>query len=323
VSFAADGRGWVRYASPAKINLSLRVGPVQDDGFHPLVSWMATVGLFDTLAFRLSPPTSAGDSGSSGPVVCTCSDPSIPTDERNLVVRAALALRRQALLDAASPDKVRAGVEIRLDKVVPHGGGLGGGSSDAATTLVALNQLWHLGWPKERLATVAASVGSDVSFFLNAPGALCRGRGEIVQPAPAPAVGWAVLILPGLPMPTPAVYKQFDRMRLGADLSAVPDISRIPSWATLDAKHLLPELVNDLEAPAFAIEPKLGDLRSAVERTAGRVVRMSGSGSTLFTLADERAEAERLAETAASHLSVRAVAVELARHAASVIPPGS
>ncbi|MGN6625787.1 MAG: 4-(cytidine 5'-diphospho)-2-C-methyl-D-erythritol kinase [Tepidisphaeraceae bacterium] len=285
----------MRVRSPAKINLQLRIGPLQQDGFHPLVSWMVTVGLFDTLDF--SP-------ADEGVTTLTCSDPSIPTDSRNLVIKAVDLLRAES--------GATSGVAIHLEKTIPAGGGLGGGSGNAATTLQALNTLWQLKLSPERLRQLAARLGSDVAFFLDAPSALCTGRGEVVSPTPAPRGLFAVLILPDVMMPTPAVYRQLDAMRpdgQAGDWDAPVDFS---AWQKLPVDALLAKLQNDLEAPAFALRSDLGQLRHNIEQTLGRTVRMSGSGSTLFTLFDRNEIAEIAAKKIQDGFSVRTINVPLA-----------
>jgi 4-diphosphocytidyl-2-C-methyl-D-erythritol kinase len=227
----------------------------------------------------------------------------LPTDERNLVIRAALALREHVRRPTLA-------ATIELEKRIPSGGGLGGGSSDAATTLLALNELWSLKLDRSELCRVADRVGSDVPFFLFPPSADCRGRGEVVTPLPPPKPRAAVLILPGTSMPTPAVYRRFD------ELSPTPppldSTFRFDDWAHLDTSTLLPRLVNDLEPPAFSIDPKLGRLRDDAERLLGRAVRMSGSGSTLFTLFDTIDEAEQAAELLTVRLSILSRVVQIA-----------
>jgi 4-diphosphocytidyl-2-C-methyl-D-erythritol kinase len=156
-----------------------------------------------------------------------------------------------------------------------------------------------------------------VPFFVAAsfhgPSAACAGRGEIVRPLPPPAPRWAVLVLPPFGLATGDVYGRFDALRLGDDaaMAAEADWRR---WATLRARELLPRLVNDLEPAAFSLSPPLAALRDEVERTAGRVVRMSGSGSSLFTLfdADEAEDARAAAEKIEVRHGVAAVVVELA-----------
>jgi 4-diphosphocytidyl-2C-methyl-D-erythritol kinase len=203
-------------------------------------------------------------------------------------------------------------VDAMLRKTIPLGAGLGGGSSDAARTLMGLSRFWRADWPTQRLAEVAATLGSDVPFFLYGPSSVCTGRGEVVRPVSPPGVAkWAVLMLPDVHMPTPAVYRMFDEMNLGFDAEMRDE----PDWeqlATLGAKELLPRLVNDLERPAFEIRPELGTLRADVELHVRRPVRMSGSGSSLFTLFDEQREAELAADDISARTKVRALAVEVA-----------
>ena len=288
----------MRVLAPAKINLHLRVGPRREDGFHSLLSWFVTVGLFDTLTFEAA---AAGARTSM-----TCDMPGLPCDERNLVMRVADALAAHLAVDAKSGSPLR----IALFKRIPTGAGLGGGSADAARALAALNQIWNAGRSAGELSALAARFGSDLSFFFHAPSAICLGRGEIVEPVARPSASWVMLVLPQVEMPTPAVYRQFDAMGLGN----VREITEAPDWATwskLSSEELLTKLVNDLEPPAFEIAPDLGDLRSRIERLLGRPVRMSGSGSSLFTLYDDQSAAIVAAGRIEREKSVKAVAVEL------------
>jgi 4-diphosphocytidyl-2-C-methyl-D-erythritol kinase len=295
----------MRLSAPAKINLHLRVGQVQNDGFHPLLSWMTSVGLFDTLTLEDAP---------SG-IVLTCDDPRIPTDASNLISRAVLLMQEVSQQHKARP--FRAGVFLRLEKRIPPGGGLGGGSSNAARTLLALNSFWNLGQTIEQLSSLAARLGSDVPFFLFGPSSICQGRGEIVQPIAIPKPRFATLVLPDIAMPTPRVYQMFDSLGSGKaqadqDQPVWPAMSMVEwqEWTSLRADELLPRLINDLEAPAFAISPHLGRLRNDLEQALGRIVRMSGSGSTLFTLFDDHASAQRAAETITQR-GTQAIAVEI------------
>ena len=303
---------------PAKINLHLRVGPCRADGFHPLLTWMCTVGLFDTLSLRLSDapapavPTgtaASGDTRTGGlRIVLECEPAGLPCDERNLVVRVGNAWQT-----GAPP----AAIVARLTKRTPVGAGLGGGSSNAARMVLALDRLFPGsggGRSVGDLSAFAARFGSDVPFFLAGPSSVCAGRGEIVRPIDKPRPRWAVLVLPNVMMPTPDVYRRFDALGLGSieDIENEPDWSH---WTTLDALSLLPRLVNDLELPAFAIRPELGEMRTGIERALGRPVRMSGSGSSLFTLFDEGEEARMAAQSLTEVLGgwkARIEAVELA-----------
>jgi 4-diphosphocytidyl-2-C-methyl-D-erythritol kinase len=280
----------MRLLAPAKINLHLRVGPRRDDGFHPLLTWMCTVGLFDTLELTLQNPAGRRVGGDAGFLLAT-DDPQLPTDARNLVVRGA-----QAMADHAR--RLREGIAVGesavsafLYKRIPAGAGLGGGSSDAARAMLGLARLWD--WPGStgELASLAVTIGSDLPFFFHGPSSICTGRGEAVTPLRPPAAKWAMLALPDIAMPTPAVYAKFDEMGLG-DADAIEHRPDFESWAAGPAETLLRGLVNDLEAPAFALRPDLGALRERVEQSLGRPVRMSGSGSSLFTLYDARPDAE-------------------------------
>jgi 4-diphosphocytidyl-2-C-methyl-D-erythritol kinase len=293
---------------PAKINLHLRVGPRRSDGFHSLLTWMTTIGLFDTLSLTDLSRVPRDGTIASG-IVLTCDDPSLPCDQSNLVYKAAALMRTAAQANGftIAPD-----VEIHLQKRIPAGGGLGGGSADAAFTLLGLNAVWHMGRSLPQLSELAAKLGSDVPFFLFGPSSVCRGRGEAVRPIGVPASEmWVTLVLPPIAMPTADVYRRFDDMGLGTE----QDVQQEPpweQWLSLDAQSLLPKLVNDLEPPAFAIAPRLGELRSAIEQSLARPVRMSGSGSSLFTLFDTKNEATAAAEKITSMHGVRALAVELA-----------
>lgn len=279
--------------STAKVNLYLRVGPRRPDGFHGLVSWFCSVGLEDELEF--------GPGEVRGVISLTCDHPEVPCDERNLIVKAGALL-------AAEGGGDRPGVRVHLRKRIPMGGGLGGGSSNAAAALRGLQQVWGIQLDPEREARIAAQLGSDVPFFLNAPSAICRGRGERITRVAQPVPKGIVLLLPPIAMPTPAVYRKFDEMGLGTDLEAVERTLPDPR---LRAEELLPTLVNDLEAPAFAISKELAQLRDRAEKVAGRPVRMSGSGSTLFTLCDEVASAEGMAARLGRDLGIRAVGCAL------------
>jgi 4-diphosphocytidyl-2-C-methyl-D-erythritol kinase len=289
----------MRLIAPAKINLHLRVGPLSAaEGFHPVLTWMCTVALFDTLSFtRIEAPGLRFE----------CDDPKLPTDGRNLVVRAT---------ELIADHKFTTGLGISLEKRIPSGAGLGGGSSDAARTLLGVNQFLKLGRSVSDLAKLAAQLGSDVPFFLHGPSSVCTGRGEIVKPIRRPTPRFAVLVLPGVHVPTPSVYRRFDEMNLG-DARAFADGSSQPDWrdwSDLSADQLLPRLTNDLEPAAFSLEPALARLHGEVQAVLGdRPVRMSGSGSSLFTLFDDRPGAdEAAAKLASARPDVRSLAVELA-----------
>lgn len=266
--------------APAKINLVLRVGPVDPGtGYHPLGTWMCTVGLFDRLRFAGAP-----GAGPPGLAQLVCDDPSLPRDAGNLVVRAASALCAAAGID---PSRLR----IELKKRIPAAAGLGGGSSDAAATLLGLNEMLSLDRGRDELCAIAARLGADVPFFVEGGrtggSAWCTGRGERISPANAPTrARVALLVLPRhVALSTAAVYRRFDDLGLGRDenLEEGPDPAAL---AGLGAREMLPRLRNDLEAAAFSLSDELSGMREAVERALRRPVRMSGSGSALYTLYD-------------------------------------
>ncbi len=286
----------MRWLAPAKINLHLRVGKRRNDGFHPLCSWLVTVGLFDRLVIKRE---------ASG-FLLRCDEPTIPVDDRNLVAKAA-----RAFVGEAGTTTERLNCSVTLLKSIPHGSGLGGGSSDAATMLVALDQLQKTGWAVDQLMKVGATIGSDVPFFFQTPSALLLGRGETVKPLAPPAVKWAVLVLPPMHVSTADCYRQFDSMGFGND-DAVNQMPDFAGWAALDARGLAEKLVNDLEPAAFALQPNLASLRDRIELDSKQIVRMSGSGSSLFLLADNQAAADGLAGLVQRNTGIRAMAVPLA-----------
>jgi 4-diphosphocytidyl-2-C-methyl-D-erythritol kinase len=303
----------MRLVAPAKINLHLRVGRPSSDGFHPLLSWFCTIGLFDTLTLSLNPPEQPAAietaAGREAPAIILSTDfPDLPVDDRNLIVRVA-----KALADTSGPlmARRREGVSVLLDKSIPMGAGLGGGSSDAARMLLGLNNLWGIGWSAQRLSEFAARFGSDLPFFFHGPSSICTGRGEKVRPIPVPQARWAVLMLPQINMATPAVYRKFDEMDLGRaeTINVEPDWK---AWSELSSDSLLPLLVNDLEAPAFALSRELLGIYTASSRILKRVVRMSGSGSSLFTLFDSQEAADEAARQIQAQLNVSAQALLLA-----------
>ncbi len=296
--------------APAKINLHLRVGRRRDDGFHPLVSWMCTVGLFDNLTLEpvhIDPISERG--AGSRYVTLVCDAPDLAVDQTNLVVRTAAGFLEAARTTHEVP--ATAGFHATLVKRIPMGAGLGGGSSDGARALLGLNAYFRTDWPASKLSAFAARFGSDMPFFVHGPSSICRGRGEFVRPIASPAPQWAVLLLPDIMMPTAQVYRRFDEMGLGNDREVEAELNWA-SWSRLGVQELLFNLVNDLEPPAFAIAPALADLRQQAEQIVKRPVRMSGSGSSLFTLFDHQAEADTAARELGKRLDVRAMAVQLA-----------
>jgi len=269
-----DGGG-VEVLAPAKLNLFLEILGRRDDGYHEIESLMVTVDLFDTLTFADDP---------SGRIELVCDDPTLPTGPENLVVRAAERLR-----SVSGSDR---GARITLSKSIPAEAGLAGGSSDAAATLAGLDRLWDLKMPANRLDELAATIGSDVAFFRHGPCAVCRGRGEVVEPRGLPIPLHFVLVCPPIGSRTAEVYRNLippGRPRpIGAILEALE---------AGDAPRLGRELFNRLQPVAETLAPPLGDVRDALVGLGPSLDGhlMSGSGSAYFGLARDRDAAEEAA----------------------------
>jgi 4-diphosphocytidyl-2-C-methyl-D-erythritol kinase len=237
-------------------------------------------------------------------LVVTGRSTGVPVEpEKNLAGRAALAL--------AAAGGVAARARITLHKVLPHGGGIGGGSSDAASTLLALNAEWELRWPVARLAPIAASLGSDIPFFLEAVPSLCTGRGEIMTPLLPRHPLFAVLIVPPMGCPTKAVYQAFDAGRRHEPARAGTDWQ---ACAEMTAEELNCVLVNDLESAAFLVAPGLESLRDRAARLLGRPIQMTGSGSTLFTLCGAGEQAEEMSRRLQAEMKDACASVAVGLH---------
>jgi 4-diphosphocytidyl-2-C-methyl-D-erythritol kinase len=257
--------------APAKVNLFLEVTARRADGYHELRTLLVAVSLFDALSFA-----------PDGSIRLSCTDPNLGTGPENLVVRAAEVLRRHA--------GIRAGAAIALTKRIPVAAGLGGGSSDAAATLVGLNRLWKLRLGRDELIRLAAELGSDVPFFLRRPAAWCTGRGEVVTPWAIGRRLHLVLACPPFGMKTPDVYR-----RVSVPKRPVGSAAVMEAVAAGDVEDVARHLHNRLQGPALALRPELNEWldRLAATRPLGRLV--SGSGSTVFALARDVADARRIA----------------------------
>jgi 4-diphosphocytidyl-2C-methyl-D-erythritol kinase len=178
-----------------------------------------------------------------------------------------------------------------LTKNIPVGAGLGGGSSDAAATLLALSGLWGLDWAIDRLAPIAEKLGSDVSFFLDPRPAMMRGRGERIEPVtwagPDLESMWIALVVPAFSLSTADVYRRHAEIATPVELRVPFD----PGIAACRARVMMDLLFNDLEPAAFACEPRLAELHSKLSANSDRPIRMSGSGSALYSLFDMQDEA--------------------------------
>lgn len=250
----------------AKINWTLDVLGKREDGFHELKSVMQTIALHDTLRITLD----ASSPSTAGAVQFTCDVAELRTED-NLAVRAVHALRRVA-------GRAMPGVRIELRKRVPTQAGLGGGSSDAATVLVALNALCQLGLSVPELERTGAELGADVPFFIRGGTALIAGKGERVTPLPDGEPMWLVVVKPDVGVPTPSVFGALTPSDFGNQASSDIVTSAIRAEAPLPLEHLH----NDLEPGVLRSVAEVADAHAALRRAGAGYVLMSGSGSALF-----------------------------------------
>lgn len=266
--------GAVVATAPAKLNLFLEVLGKRSDGFHEVETLILLVNLFDTLEVRGDP---------TGNLSLECDAPGVPSGPGNLAYEAARLMQT-----GFAPSR---GAIIRLTKRIPHQAGLGGGSSDGATTLIALNELWGLRRSPDELAGVAKQLGSDVAAFLVPPASWCTGRGEIVEPESVGRIVDLVVVKPRVGLATAEVYKRVtvpafpvsgDRVRAALRAGDVEALARC--------------LHNRLQEPAFTLRPEVGEVARLLSQCGPLGCLMSGSGSSVFALCRDRADAVRVAQ---------------------------
>jgi 4-diphosphocytidyl-2-C-methyl-D-erythritol kinase len=260
----------------AKVNLTLEVLGPRADGFHEIVSLVQAVNLHDSL--RLAP---AND------LAFACSDPSIGGED-NLALRAAELLRRRV--------RVSQGADMLLEKRIPVAAGLGGGSADAMAALVGLRRLWNLAVPDEELLAMAASLGSDVPFFLHGGTGLLRGRGEDVAPLAEAPARWLVLLRPAnsnLANKTATLYRRLSAADYD-DGAATRDCLEVLARGEFPAENLLR---NTFEKVAYDAFPGLSEARERLRAAGGSSVHLSGAGPSLFSVFAEREPAEQARRT--------------------------
>jgi 4-diphosphocytidyl-2-C-methyl-D-erythritol kinase len=261
----------MQFLAPAKINLSFQIRGRRADGFHEIETVMAPISLADRITIER-----AGDDGG---LHFSCDDPSLPVGDDNLVVRAAKLFRQRA--------GITSGITIALEKKIPHGAGLGGGSSDAASTLLGLNAFFDAGLDQAELLELAAQLGSDVPFFVVRAAAVCRGRGEIVTPISLGTKFHLVLLKPDFGIPTPWAYSRWK------DSCELPGVDYSPQ----EFSEI--RFVNDLERPVFEKFVLLAHLKTWLrQQPEVAVALMSGSGSTVFAVLRDDAVGEELAARA-------------------------
>lgn len=256
-------------AAPAKLNLFLEITGKRPDGYHEIETLILAVDWFDTLELTAT---------KSFEIRLQCSDSNLPTDAKNLVYRAAEKLLPNG------------GIDIRLTKRIPNEAGMGGGSSDAAATLKAINELKKLGKSKEELGAMAAKLGSDVGFFLTPQAGWCTGRGEIVEAIAVKHQFHFVVVKPAVGCPTAEVYK---RVTVPAFPRQGTDVRK--ALVQGDPEKLAATMFNLLQEPAFEVAPAVGTVFERLNNCRPLGVQVTGSGSAVFAVCRDRADAERVA----------------------------
>ncbi len=278
----------VTATAPGKINVCLRVGPLRDDGYHDVATIYQAVSLVEDVtatesdAFTLS---------FSGPIDTS----HLAVDDSNLVIRAAKAV--------ATAAGYTGGADLHVVKRVPIAGGMGGGSADAAATLVAVDALWQTNLGAAKLAEIAATLGADVPFALHGGTALGLGRGDQLSPVLAKSAFHWVLVTSDAGLSTPDVFRQLDRHRAehSVDIETVAvdptvDPNLLQALRSGDASALAEYLRNDLQAAALQLKPELGDLLEFGETHGALAGIVSGSGPTVALLAADESAAQEIAE---------------------------
>lgn len=315
----------VSVSAPGKVNLFLALGAARPDGYHPLNTVFAQIGLSETVtvsplkslattapqpastapvssassAPALAAPAAQSDSApaaqTGGPrieLALTRPDSNVPLDHTNLAYRAAQAVAQQAAQRGlATPD-----VRILLDKAVPVAGGMAGGSADAAATLKACNEFWQVGLSLEELAHLGAQLGADVPFGLYGGVALGTGRGDLIEPlkaAPGPYYWTFALQDEGLS--TAAVFKHFDATVQAPPAADMPPEQLLAALEAGDVAEVSRHIRNDLQATAIDLRPELGQLIDLAKKAGALAAMVSGSGPTVAALSSSRAAAERVA----------------------------
>jgi len=290
--------------APAKVNLALAVGPADPstgETRHPICSWMVRISLYDDLTLTRLP------AGSLSRYALTWAQDALHQPDIDWPIRQDLAVRAHlALREAVGRDLP---VQMKIEKRIPLGAGLGGGSSDAAAMLLACNELHDLRLPIEQMHELAGGLGSDVPFFLRHRSAVVEGFGETIAASGTPPELHLVLCLPEYGCATGEVYRRFDAYAPSRDefAGAVAGVRRL---AGCDRVHSEAPF-NDLARAAFEIQPPLKALAASLAQLSERAVHVTGSGSTLFVVCDSVLEAQALAQAVSPALGCPALAVGL------------
>ncbi|MBG6055843.1 4-diphosphocytidyl-2-C-methyl-D-erythritol kinase [Salinibacterium sp. CAN_S4] len=297
---SGPGSTMVHTRAPGKINVFLKVGSLLDDGYHDVAIAYQAVSIYEDVRAYPADDFSVSVTG-------TVELSRVPTDGSNIAIKAARLLARRTAF--------RGGVRLEIDKHVPVTGGMGGGSADAAATLLACDTLWGTGLPREEMLELASELGADVPFSFTGGTAIGTGRGDQLSPALAKGTFQWVLVLADFGLSTPEVYRELDRHRdrhsqdiFPASFAPSVDANVLQALRAGDPHMLAESLHNDLQAPALYLEPSLASVIELGEQNGALAGIVSGSGPTVaFLTADLDSALElQIALSAARHTVVRA-----------------
>jgi 4-diphosphocytidyl-2-C-methyl-D-erythritol kinase len=284
----------LRYRAYGKVNLGLEVLRLRSDGYHEVLTVLQTVSLADDLAFEPARSLSV-----------VPDHPAVPRDGRNLVIRAGRALQRRF--------GIRKGARVTIRKRLPVGGGMGGGSSDAACGLVGLSSLWSLNPDREELERIASGLGSDVPFFLSGGTCLGKGRGEVLESLPGLPACFLAIALPGYGVSTAWAYKNLE-MRAGGLTNPGECIKMIVSFLEAgEVQGVARSLYNRLEEAVFPAYPDLAGLKEGLVGCGAMGALLSGSGSAVFGLFAEEVRGQDLGSRLEAPARTGSLRVEVVR----------
>jgi len=266
----------LRLNAYAKVNLTLDVGQARPDGYHEIESVMHTIALHDSITLR--------EAGAGTEVIVTDGG-NVPTDHRNLVARAAQMLRE--MFGVTRP------LQIELSKRIPVAAGLGGGSSNAAVTLLGLAQMWKLRLDGREMLALATNLGADVPFFLEGGGAVARGKGERITYLPSLPTTWLVLARPRAEVSTAWAYRQLGASGVGARPNTAAMIEAVKREDVREVGRLLHNVFEEVIA---SHHPLVRDLKARILRGEAYGASMSGTGPTVFGLMANEAAARKTAD---------------------------
>jgi len=268
-------RRMIRIRAYAKINLGLFIKGRRSDGFHEIETILLPIELYDKINIEKS----------LNDIIIECNEPSVPVDNKNLTYIAFQKLRE------IYPSKIKEGIKIYIEKNIPVGAGLGGGSSDAGGVLLGVRNLWNIGVSDKILKMIASQLGSDVPFFIDCKPALAQGRGEILKEIDYNIKKWILLICPDITISTSWAYKNFNFILTNKVKNI--NLGKLIKKNILKFRDLI---FNDLEIPVFSQYPQLREIKEELYKSGAEFALMSGSGSCLYGLFKDKNKAEKVSQ---------------------------